>query len=100
MISQKALSSSIIVCVDPSIAARNPCPFVQILQFLLVRGRSGGRKSLDHQSLDLVLESADLAHEVGSLVCGDGSGDDGAGDTAGATESHLGRNVDVTVREN
>lgn len=56
-------------------------------------GRNGGRKGLDHQSLDLVLESADLAHEVGGLVCGDGSGDDGAGDTAGATEGHLGGNV-------
>lgn len=53
----------------------------------------GADRSLDHESLDLVLESADLAHEVGSLVGGDGGSDDGAGDTAGAAESHLGGNV-------
>lgn len=74
---------------------------MQILQFFACSVEEwSGRKGLDHQSLDLVLESADLAHEVGSLVCGDGSGDDGARDTAGATESHLGGNVDVAVREN
>jgi hypothetical protein len=50
---------------------------------------------LDHKSLDLVLESADLAHEVRSLVGGDGSSDDSARNTASATESHLGRNVAI-----
>jgi hypothetical protein len=50
---------------------------------------------LDLEPLDLVLEGADLAHEVRGLVGGDGAGDDGAGDTAGAAESHLGGNVDV-----
>lgn len=50
---------------------------------------------LDHKSLDLVLESADLAHEVGSLVGGDGGSNDSAGNTASATESHLGGNVAV-----
>lgn len=50
---------------------------------------------LDHQSLDLVLKSTDLVHEIGCLVGGDGGGDDGAGDTAGASESGLGWNVDV-----
>lgn len=50
---------------------------------------------LDHESLDLVLDGADLAHEVGGLVGGDGGGDDGAGDTAGTAESHLAGNVDV-----
>lgn len=44
---------------------------------------------LDHQSLDLILKGADLVHEIGSLVGGDGSADDGASNTAGATESHL-----------
>lgn len=50
---------------------------------------------LDHETLDLVLEGADLVHEVRSLVGGDGSGDDGARDTAGTTKSHLGGDVDV-----
>ena len=50
---------------------------------------------LDLEALDLVLEGADLAHEVGSLVGGDASSDNGSGDTASATESHLRGNVDV-----
>jgi hypothetical protein len=50
---------------------------------------------LDHKSLDLVLESADLAHEVRGLVGGDGGSNDGAGNTASATEGHLGGNVAV-----
>jgi hypothetical protein len=41
---------------------------------------------LDLETLNLVLERPDLAHEVGSLVGGDAAGDDGAGDTAGAAE--------------
>jgi hypothetical protein len=41
---------------------------------------------LDLEPLDLVLEGADLAHEVRGLVGGDG---------AGAAQSHLGGNVDV-----
>lgn len=50
---------------------------------------------LDHQSLDLVLESADLVHEIRRLVGGDAGRDDGAGDTAGAAERGLGGNVDI-----
>lgn len=50
---------------------------------------------LDLQSLDLVLESPDLAHQVGRLVGGDAAGDDSAGDTAGTSEGHLGRDIDV-----
>lgn len=50
---------------------------------------------LDHKPLDLVLEGADLVHEIGGLVGGDGGGDDGAGDTAGTSESGLRWNVDV-----
>ena len=50
---------------------------------------------LDLEPLDLVLEGADLAHKVRSLVGGDAASDDGAGDTAGAAEGHLGGNVDV-----
>ena len=50
---------------------------------------------LDLEPLDLVLEGADLAHKVRSLVGGDGAGDDGAGDTAGTAKSHLGGNVDI-----
>lgn len=55
----------------------------------------GPRHTLDHESLDLVLESADLAHEVRGLVGGDAAADDSAADTAGAAESHLAGNVDL-----
>ena len=41
---------------------------------------------LDLQTLDLVLERPDLAHEVRRLVGGDAAGDDGTGDTAGAAQ--------------
>ena len=51
--------------------------------------------NLDQKSLDLVLEGADLVHEIGSLVGGDGGSNDGAGDTASTSESGLGWNVDV-----
>ena len=51
--------------------------------------------TLDHESLDLVLESADLAHEVGGLVGGDAAADDSAGNTAGAAKSHLAGDVDL-----
>ena len=54
---------------------------------------------LDLEALDLVLECADLAHEVGGLVGGDGSSNDGAGNTAGATESHLGGNIAVELSQ-
>lgn len=54
-----------------------------------------GRDFLDHESLDLVLESADLAHEVGGLVGGDAAGDDSAGHTAGAAKSHLAGDVNL-----
>lgn len=57
--------------------------------------QSSRQTRLDHEALDLVLEGTDLVHEVGGLVGGDGSGNDGAGDTAGTAESHLGGNVDV-----
>lgn len=50
---------------------------------------------LDLKPLNLVLESADLAHEIRSLVGGDAAGDDSASDTAGTAKSHLGGNVDV-----
>jgi len=50
---------------------------------------------LDHQTLDLVTDRADLGVQVTGLVGGDGAGNDGTGDTSGATESHLGGNVDV-----
>lgn len=50
---------------------------------------------LDLEPLDLVLESADLAHKVGSLVGGDGSGNDCASNAAGTAECHLRGDVDV-----
>jgi hypothetical protein len=75
--------------------AKHP-EFLSYLPCLLCFPRAGdGRLHLDHKSLDLVLESADLAHEVRGLVGGDGSSNDGAGNTASATESHLGGNVAV-----
>ena len=52
-------------------------------------------RSLDHESLDLVLEGADLAHEVGGLVGGDAAADDSAADTAGTAESHLAGDVNL-----
>lgn len=51
--------------------------------------------ALDHESLDLVLESADLAHEVRGLVGGDAAADDSAADTAGTAESHLAGDVNL-----
>jgi hypothetical protein len=51
--------------------------------------------SLDHEALDLVLEGADLAHEVGGLVGGDAAADDSAADTAGTAESHLAGDVNL-----
>lgn len=36
--------------------------------------------SLNGESLDLVLQRADLAHEVACFVAGDGTGDDCTGD--------------------
>ena len=50
---------------------------------------------LDLETLDLVLEGPDLAHEVTGFVGRDGTGDDSTGDTAGAAEGHLGGDVDV-----
>ena len=51
--------------------------------------------NLDLETLDLVLEGADLAHEVRGFVCRDASSDNGPGDTASAAKSHLGGDVDV-----
>lgn len=48
---------------------------------------------LDHEAFHLILQSANLALEVGCFVGGNGAADDCARDTAGTTESHLGRNV-------
>ena len=53
---------------------------------------------LDHEALDLVLEGADLAHEVGGLVGGDAAADDSAADTAGTAESHLAGDVNLDCR--
>lgn len=50
---------------------------------------------LDSQSLDLVLERTDLAHQVRRLVRGDGGRDDSPGDTACAAQGDLAGDVDV-----
>ena len=62
---------------------------------MVKRDRTLRSANLDHETLDLVLESADLVHEIRRLVGGDRGGDDGAGDTAGAAKSGLGWHVDV-----
>lgn len=53
------------------------------------------RLRLDLEPLDLVLEGADLTHQVRGLVGGDRAGDDSASDATGTAKSHLGGNVDV-----
>lgn len=63
--------------------------------FPSIHTRLSNLKRLDLQTLDFVLESPDLAHEVGRLVRGNRSGNDSASDTAGAAKSHLGGDVDV-----
>lgn len=50
---------------------------------------------LDHEPLHLVLERADLAHQVTGLVGRNAAADDRAADTASAAESHLGGDVDL-----
>ena len=51
--------------------------------------------ALHSETLDLVAEGTDLGVEIGSLVGGEGDGNDRAGDTASTAKSGLGRNVDV-----
>lgn len=60
----------------------------QILSSLFLSRRSLSN-SLDHETLDLVLEGANLVHEVGGLVGGDGAGDDCTGDATGSAEGGL-----------
>lgn len=50
---------------------------------------------LDHETLDLVLNSTDLSGQVTSLVGSDRGSNHGAGNTSSTTESHLARNVNV-----
>lgn len=50
---------------------------------------------LDHESLDLVLDGPDLAHEVTGLVGGDAGCDHGAGHTSRTTQRKLAGHVDV-----
>lgn len=51
--------------------------------------------SLDHESLDLVLQCSDLAHQVRSFVGGDRCGNDSSADTTGTAQSGLAWDVDV-----
>jgi hypothetical protein len=53
------------------------------------------QRLLDHKAFNTVLKLANLGHEVAGLVRGDGSSDDGAGDTASATKGSLAGNIDV-----
>jgi hypothetical protein len=50
---------------------------------------------LDHKSLHLVLQTADLVHQLTRLVGGDAGRDDGARDTAGSSERGLAGDVDI-----
>ena len=46
-------------------------------------------RRLNLETLNLVLEGPDLAHQIGGFVRGDRAGDDGASDSASTSESHL-----------
>lgn len=50
---------------------------------------------LDHETLDLVLDGADLGGQVTGLVGSDGGSNHGTGDTSGTAKSHLTGNVNV-----
>ena len=50
---------------------------------------------LNHEPLDLILERADLAHQVGGLVGGDAAADNRTAHTAGTAKCHLARDVDL-----
>lgn len=50
---------------------------------------------LDHETLDLGLDGADLVGELGGLVGGDAASNNGAADTGGATKSDLAGDIDV-----
>lgn len=50
---------------------------------------------LDHETLDLDLDGADLVGKLTGVVGGDGDSDNGAADTASTTKGHLGGDVDV-----
>jgi len=59
----------------------------------VVRQRLQG--GLEHEFLDLVLNRLDLAGQFSCFVCGDGRGNDRAGDTARTTQCGLGRDENV-----
>jgi hypothetical protein len=50
---------------------------------------------LDLETLDLVLEGADLAHQVGGFVGGNRRRDDRTSNSTGAAKCHLGRHINV-----
>lgn len=50
---------------------------------------------LNHETFHLVLEGADLAHEIRSFVRGDAAADHSSRDTTGAAQSHFRGHVDV-----
>lgn len=50
---------------------------------------------LNEQLFNLELQAGDLRLELGSLVRGDGHGNDGPGDATGTTECRLGRDEHV-----
>jgi hypothetical protein len=75
--------------------ANNILPTSQVTATHSARLFPNVENRLDHEALDLVLEGADLAHEVGGLVGGDAAADNSAADTAGAAESHLAGDVNL-----
>lgn len=52
-------------------------------------------EDLDHEPLDLVLQAADLVHQVAGLVGSDASGDDSTANTTGTAKGSLGGHIDV-----
>lgn len=46
-------------------------------------------KSLDHKSLNLVLQGSDLVHEITGVVGGDAGSNDGTRNTAGSSEGTI-----------
>lgn len=50
---------------------------------------------LDHETLDLVLDGADLVGKLTGLVAGDAASNHGARDTGRTAKGHLARDVDI-----
>lgn len=63
--------------------------------WMCISFRANPIQSLDHQTLNLVLDSEDLRLEVTSIVGGDADSDHGTRDTGGTTKGKFAGNVAV-----